>query len=233
MKRLVVGAALVMAAPVRAEPIGPCEGGVCDVDQGPRPWLLRAPCVEDHDVLGYQRCRDFGSWSLHGPDVSVEGGVGWRHVLAPPVPPMFATRTQGGGERIADLATSELRLAVGSRGLYTGVELTLGDVTGAVYPFGAFVQGGAIAGAELTLHHVVLGGELLGGARSVRLTANLNDNQAPADRSLVVEARVRGGVWVTPWLRVDAAAGAGVLDRREWSAALEVAFHSRSFAGDH
>lgn len=226
-------AVLVVAVPARSEPIGPCEGGVCDIDHGQRPWILRDGCVEDHDVVGYRHCRDFGSWSARRPSFAVEAGIGWRHVLAPPVPPMYAMRTATPSAELADLATSEARLVLGTRGLYAGLELTIGDVTGRTYPYGAFVQGGAVAGTELPVWRLVLGAELLGGARSVRLTNNLNNNMAPADRSLVVEARVRVGVWVTPWLRVDAAAGEGVLDRRERSATLEVGFHSRSFAGEH
>lgn len=225
-------AVLLVSAVAAAEPGGRCEGGVCDVDQGPRPWVLTDSCHEDHDVVGYRRCPDLG-WGRgqDEPDVAVEAGLGWRHVVAPPVPAMTATRTASGADPLADIATTELRITVGLRGFYGGVELSIGDLTRRTYSYGAFVQGGAVGGVQVPLGPLVLGAELAGDGRSERLTHNINNNKAPAVTSGVVEARARVGVWVTPWLTIDGAVGAGILDRHERMATLGIAFHSRSYAG--
>ena len=225
---------MLLAASAGAEPMGPCEGGVCDVDHGERPWVLTDDCREDHDVVGYQQCRRFGEWSraAREPDLSVEVGLGMRHVLAPPVPPMTMAGRGATLEPYADLATGDVRFTAGAHGLYGGLELAMGDLTRETYAFGAFVQGGAVLGGRLALAPFELGGELFAGGRSIRLTHNINDNKATADRSGVVEARVTAGAWVTPWLLVEAVAGTGIVDRNEWDATIAVAFHSRSFAGE-
>ena len=232
MKGLVLSVLLVSTV-AAAEPGGRCEGGVCDVDNGPRPWILTDSCHEDHDVVGYRRCPGFG-WAAgaRGPDISVEAGVGWRHVVAPAVPAMTTARTASGSAPLADIATSEFRIAVGLRGFYGGLELAVGDLTRRTYSYGAFVQGGVVGGVQIPLGPFVIGAEVQGGGRSERLTHNINNNMAPAVTSAVVEARVRVGIWVTPWLMIDGAIGAGVLDRRERLATLGLAFHSRSYAGE-
>ncbi len=223
---------LLVAARASAEPGGPCEGGVCDVDQGVRPWVLTDSCHEDHDVVGYRRCPGF-DWARgeDEPDVAVHAGLGWRHVVAPAVPAMVAARTGSAASPLADIAASEVQITIGMAGLYGGLELSVGDLTRRTYSFGAFVQGGVVGGEQLPLGPIVLGGELFGGGRSERLTHDINNNKAPAVTSGVVEARARVGVWVTPWLMVDGAVGSGVLDRRERMATLGVVFHSRSYAG--
>ena len=231
MKRVVVLVLLVCAS-AAAEPGGRCEGGVCDVDDGPRPWILTDSCQEKHDVVGYRTCPGFG-WSRdeNEPDITVEPSLGWRHVVAPAVPGTMVARSASGSSPLADIATSELRITVGLAGFYGGLELAVGDLTRKTYSFGAFVQGGAVAGVQVPLGPFVVGGELVGEGRSERLTHNINDNKAPAVTSGVVEARVRVAVWVTPWLTINGAVGAGVLDRSERVATLGVAFHSRSYAG--
>lgn len=224
----------LLATRAGAEPMGPCEGGVCDVDHGERPWVLTDDCHEDHDVVGYQQCRRFGDWSRIAlePDMSVEAGLGVRHVLAPPVPPMMMSARGAALVRYADLAAGDVRFTAGAHGLYAGVELAMGDLTRDTYPFGAFVEGGGIVGARLALARFEVGAELFGGGRSIRLTRNINDNKATADRSGVVEARLTAGAWLTPWLLLEASAGTGILDRQEWLATVGVAFHSRSYAGE-
>jgi len=230
--RIVVLALLLASATATAEPGGRCAGGVCDVDTGPRPWVLTDSCHEDHDVVGYHRCPGF-DWAKgeNEPDIAVEAGLGWRHVLAPPVPAMMTARTASGDTPLADIATAELRLTVGLRGFYGGLELSIGDLTRRTYSFGALVQGGVVGGVQIPLGPFVVGAELLGGGRSERLTHNINNNMAPAVTAGIVEARARAGVWVTPWLMIEGALGTGVLDRRERFATVGVAFHSRTYAG--
>ena len=232
MKALVLVALLV--ASVHAEPMGPCEGGVCDIDHGERPWILRDDCRENHDVVGYQQCRRFGDWSrvAREPDMAVAVGLGTRHIVAPPIPAMMASTRGAALARYADIATGDLQITAGAHGLYGGVELAMGDLTRETYAFGAFVQGGAIVGGRLPLAPFELGAQLFAGGRSIRLTHNINDNKATADRSFVLEARLTAGLWVTPWLLVEAAAGSGLVDHNEWDATIAVAFHSRTFAGE-
>lgn len=224
----------MLAAPATAEPMGPCEGGVCDIDHGERPWVLTDDCREDQDVVGYQHCRRFGDWSrvAREPDISVEVGVGMRHVLSPPIPPMTMVARGAQLARYADLAAGDVRFSAGAHGFYAGVEIAMGDLTQDTYPFGAYVEGGALVGVRVSVASFELGGELFAGGRSIRLTHNINDNKATADRSGVVEARLTAGLWLTPWLLLDAAAGTGILDRQEWLATIGVAFHSRSYAGE-
>ena len=232
MKALVIVS--LLAASANAEPMGPCEGGVCDIDHGERPWVLTDDCREDHDVVGYQHCRRFGEWSraAREPDLAVEVGVGVRHVLSPPVPPMMMLARGAELARYADLAAGDVRFTAGAHGLYAGVEIAMGDLTRDTYAFGAFVEGGGIVGARLALSPFEIGGELFAGGRSIRLTHNINDNKASADRYGVVEVRAIAGAWVTPWLLLEASVGTGILDREEWLATIGVAFHSRSYAGE-
>lgn len=224
----------LLARSAGAEPMGPCEGGVCDIDHGERPWVLTDDCRENLDVVGYQQCRRFGEWGrvAREPDMAVEVGLGMHHVLAPPVPPMMATARGAALARYADLGTGDVRISAGAHGLYGGVELAVGDLTRDTYPLGAFVQGGAIVGGRVALAPFEVGAELFAGGRSIRLTHNINDSKAAADRSGVVEARLTAGMWATPWLLVEATAGSGIVDRNEWDASIGVAFHSRTFAGE-
>jgi hypothetical protein len=238
--RVALAIASVVIAPglVRAEPGGRCEGGTCDVDQGPRPWVLTDDCQETSDVVGHRRCGQFAQWSAEerDPDLFLELGVGVRHVMAPrPVvtdQPTSSARTTTGPAPtpLADIVTSELRLGRAFGAFYAAGELVTGDLTGKAYTYGAFIQGGGVFGVEEPLGPFDVGAEAMVGGRSVRLATNIN-LLAPADTGWVVEARAHAALWLTPWITLGAEVGAGVIDRSEWVGAIMLGVHTRAYGG--
>jgi hypothetical protein len=230
--------AVVLAPlPAHADWGGRCEAGICDVDQGPHPWLLDDACRDESDVVGHRRCEQFAEWSAtnRDPELTFAGGVAFRHIYAPPPvvidPVSHVARTVAASSRpMADIASSEFRFLGGWRSLYFGGELSVGDLTGKTYPYGAFIQSGGVTGVAVALGPFDLAAEAMVGGRSVRLTTNIN-RLAPAFTEVVIEARARAALWVTPWITLEAEIGAGVLDRSEWVAAAMVGLHTRAFGG--
>lgn len=233
-----IAIAVVLVSPsLGAEPRGRCAGGTCDVNDGPRPWVLTDDCQETSDVVGHQRCGHYGNWDAEArdPELALEIGFGLRHIVAPrPVvtdsTPSSVARTVGGSRPMADIVTTELRFTTAVRSFYLGGELAIGDLSHATYPYGAFVQGGGVFGLADALGPFDVAAEALFAGRSIRLTTNIN-RLAPASTDPVIELRARAAYWVTPWFTVTAEAGSGVLDPSEWVAAIGVGVHTRAFGG--
>ena len=114
--------------------------------------------------------------------------------------------------------------------MYIAGELSIGDLSGHTYPYGAFIQGGGVLGIAEPLGPIDLGAEALVAGRSIRLTTNIN-RLAPAATEAVIEARLRAAWWLAPWMTVTAEIGSGVLDRSEWVAVIGVGVHTRTFGG--
>jgi len=235
IRTIVFGLALLPSV-AAADRGAPCEAGSCDVDPGPRPWILDNECQDASDVVGYRQCSSFGRWSAAaaGPQLVFAAGVGVRHVVVPAVPAVASARgttVEGTPVSDGDITTTVFRVTGVERGFYAGLEVELGDLTGRAYPYGSFLQSGAVLGGQLRLGPVDFGSELLAAGRSSK---RVGRNQ-PAAASLAepeVELRARAQVWVSAWLTIDGALGTGLLDRSERFAAVTLGFHTRSFGAD-
>jgi hypothetical protein len=52
-----------------------------------------------------------------------------------------------------------------------------------------------------------------------------------ADDELVLEARVRGQLWLTPWVTIGGLYGTSLRDRGEWLAGIQLGVHTYSWGG--
>ena len=94
---------------------------------------------------------------------------------------------------------------------------------------------GAVVGVERGFGRLSLGGEVMGGARGVRVEAeSFRGACDTTDTSLaargVVEARVRADAWLTPWFTVGAYAGRDVTGAQT-TAGVGIGGHLRAFDG--
>jgi len=146
------------------------------------------------------------------------------------------------------------RGTVGSRHLYAGLEVELGGVADPaaagtqMESTGAFgsptlsqdsgIELGAygVAGARMSSTHGALAAELAGGVRTIsyQFASSYHDCQQTSmieDTRGVVEARVRGELWVSPWLAVGATVGNSMIARDDWMAGVYLSAHSRAYGG--
>ena len=77
---------------------------------------------------------------------------------------------------------------------------------------------GIMAGTQ----HLRLGADIAGGLR-------LFEND---DEKLVLETRVRGDLWITPWVTVGAAVGTSLVDRGDWVTAIYIGMHTDRLSRD-
>ncbi|NVB82577.1 MAG: hypothetical protein HOV81_29625 [Kofleriaceae bacterium] len=129
---------------------------------------------------------------------------------------------------------------------YAGAELEAGGITRSPIQLmsdspdihissRALVGTGAVAGARMRHGIVELGGELAGGLRIQTMTVQSFDavdgdpSETETMLSGLVEARVRGAVWVTPHVFLAAQAGTNVFDRSDINVGLSIGLASRAF----
>jgi hypothetical protein len=151
---------------------------------------------------------------------------------------------------------STMRAGVGlPHGLYSALEVDLGGLvqpdraTTEMTSTGAFgtpdveQRGGfevdslAAVGVRGALRAGSIGVELAGGMRAVsyRFQSNYHDCQQSVSVTAygpIAEARVRGELWVTPWLAAGVTAGTSMIERNTWIGGLYIGVHSRAFGGE-
>jgi hypothetical protein len=160
-----------------------------------------------------------------------------------------------GARRFDTAVVSSLRATIGlSHAVYGGVELDLGSVypprgdaeTTSAGAFGSpdrpprhglLADALGVAGVRAGNGFGALGVELAGGVRAVSYAFRSSYHDCWQSTSVgalaaVVEARVRGELWVTPWLTAGAAVGTSVLERGAWLGGLYLGVHSHAFGGD-
>ncbi len=208
--------------------------GAARADNGGFAVGPRCPC----EVVGFSACNPFGVWSISArfPDLIIELGTEVRH-LELDVPFAPAARTAGmtsGGRRTGLLAIGATdRLGVGlPHHLYFAIETSVdGIVSGGSTtpdPY-TYVGLGGVLGVRHRAGRASLSVELEGGVGVVSF------DPATAATGLavpIVEARVRGELWLNPWIAVGADAGASVIDAGSWSSGLYFALHTRAFGRD-
>lgn len=180
-------------------------------------------CVETTDVVGMRECKPFGTWSRVRVPVFLDLGLQGRQYggIAP------------GRSRATALASAmRLGFALG-RHAYAGVE---GELGGAVAngemgasTRGTYVAGYGVLGLSAGASRATLAAELAAGVRDI--SDDSSDSMTVNTPSGVVEARVRGEVWLTPWVSAGATVGSSLIDRGDWMAGFYLGVHSRAFGG--
>jgi hypothetical protein len=129
---------------------------------------------------------------------------------------------------------------------YAGAEIELGGITRSPIRLmtdamdihissRAMIGSGAVAGVRAQHGIAELDAELAGGVRMLSMTVRSRDaleedpSQSEASIKGVVEARLRGALWVTQHVFLAAQAGAGVLDRGDLNVGLSLGIASRAY----
>ncbi len=130
--------------------------------------------------------------------------------------------------------------------LYAGAELEIGGLTRSPIQLmtdssdihissRSMVGSAAVFGARARQDIVEIGAELAGGVRVLSMTVQpvgaAEGDPSTTEHALtgLVEARLRGAVWVTPHVFVAAQAGANVFDRSDINVGLSIGLASRAF----
>jgi hypothetical protein len=230
MKTIAVMVALAMLAP-RAEAKG---------------------CHEISDVVGYEKCSRFGTWS---PDLSYPRAsfdVGYLHrsfasqpfVLGGPGSPLVVTEP-------TDLDTGgsmpgwfRVRIHVDDL-FYVGADFGAGwlsqvPVSGAPVTDSVIGTAHALVGARfLDTRLVSLGVELAGGGRIVGLdSCDAKTMACASDTSVLqthreLELRAVADIWLAPRFTLDIGYGRSVIDRGDSSLMISLGFHFRAMDGVH
>lgn len=127
-------------------------------------------------------------------------------------------------------------------GLLQGPRLTAEAIgTDAAVPamhaaLGRYVAARGLAGIRATAGRVSVSAELAGGLRAVvfdttsQLSGDVRRDSVYQER-MVLEARVRAGYWLDPWLSVAVTFGSSLVDMSDRSVGIEIAGHARPFGG--
>jgi hypothetical protein len=139
-------------------------------------------------------------------------------------------------------------------GLFTALEVDLGGVTrdgattaeaiaaGVLGAPDVKQQGGVIVdslaslGIRGTSSFGALGVEFAAGVRTVSYSfdsqfANFAESSTITSVAAVAEARVRGEVWLGPWVSAGVTVGTSVLDKNAWMGGVYLGVHTRAFSG--
>ena len=167
-------------------------------------------------------------------------------------------RSPGGGTAGSTFDTAVLStVRVGaslSHGLFTALEVDLGGITregatsaeaiaaGAVgapdlkQEGGVIVDSLATVGVRGTSSFGSLGVELAGGVRTVSYSfdsqfATFSQSSTITAVAAVAEARVRGELWLGPWVSAGVEVGTSVLEKDAWMGGVYLGVHTRAFSG--
>jgi len=197
---------------------------------------MKEDCVDESDVVGFRRCPEYGEWgaNLLDPYVFVDFGMNRRHFVASGTPPALAARTTTGmtsKSGSTDALTFDERVGFRiSHNIYLAFDFELGNFE--------------VDDSDPTTHDVILAGfgaigwrgDVHLGVLSVELAGGGMEYSYPTDTSMhkqaLVEARVHGDIWLSPWCTLGGMVGTNLLEKGDWMAGLYFGFHSYAFAGD-
>lgn len=230
----VVLSVLALAIPFRTSLADDSRNSVDTID-----YSTRDPhaCPSDEGVVGYRRCPPYGVWgtALESPYVAVSIGLNMRHIprksSAAPVAarttdPSPTTVTPEGSD-VSYTIVERLDIAMGSAP-YIGFEFEISPLADERPAPGTrqFAAGSQVVlGLRGGLRRLKFAGEVAGGGRMVDIAL------LDADTEWVLEARVRGQLWLTPWFTVGGLYGKSLLDRSEWIAGIQIGVHTYSYGG--
>lgn len=194
-------------------------------------------CASRGGVVGHRRCPPYGIWgaALEAPYAAVSVGINMRRLLRAPAPkPMTAARSTEpppsaalGGADTSYTVLERLDIATNSL-MYVGFEFEISPTADETPAPGActFAAGSqALFGLRGGFRRLKLGGEIAAGDRMVEVAF------VDADDEFVLEARVRGQLWLTPWVTIGGLYGTSLLDRGEWLAGIQLGVHTYSWGG--
>jgi hypothetical protein len=170
-----------------------------------------------------------GSVSRDEPYVAVSFGLTIRHL---PRNPAAGTASRSTSPTMVEPAGSDTiysfvqqYAAATTRHSYIGLEVEIApnpdegpEPDAGRMAAGAHGVFGIMAGTQ----HVRLGADVAGGLR-------LFEND---DEKLMLETRVRGDIWLTPWVTLGAAVGTSLVDRGDWVTAIYIGMHTDTFTRD-
>ena len=205
------------------------------VDARPR----RGRCRETSLVVGHRQCTQFGSsWSTPEwvPSLMIDVGAA-AYRLSPESLPRTIPRSTGTSTDPSAVTAfaPTLRLSFAARAhYYFGVEASAGAIAfDSNTTSGGYVRGGGVVGVQSASSRLRLAAELAVGHDMVLARRRgIDGSPPPILRSdIAVDGRVRAGLWVSPWISVDASFGASAMHRDEVSVCLSVGFHGRAYDG--
>lgn len=230
----VVLSVLALAIPFRTSLADDSTNSVETVD-----YTLRDPhaCTSDEGVVGHRRCPPYGVWgaALEAPYASVSIGLNMRHIprratvttnAARSTTPSPTTVTPEGGD-VSYTIVERLDIAVAGIS-YIGFEFEISPLADERPAPGArqFAAGSQVVlGLRGGLRRLKVAGEIAAGGRMVDVALLDAENEG------VVEARLRGQLWLTPWFTVGGIYGKSLLDRSEWIAGIQIGVHTYSYGG--
>lgn len=182
------------------------------------------PCQESNDIVGFRECTPFGSWARRRTPVFLDLGMHGRE---------YGVISPARGRATALASALRIGLDIGSHG-YLAFEGELGGAATSgelamLSTGGTFVGGYGVIGARAGGSTATLSAELAAGVRDI--SDGRNDRMAVSTASGVLEARVRGEVWLTPWISAGATVGSSLVDRGDWMAGFYIGVHARAFGG--
>jgi hypothetical protein len=233
------GGAIIATGPV-AEPVITCVED---------PATNECVDIDDRNIVGHPQGVRFGTWAstLVLPHTLVDFGTVVRHFPDP-----LAGKTislSGVDRRITSMpgadhaVTGAFRAGFGGRNLYGLAEMELGGVTSGSPVMAAdssplpqmstMVLGyaGVVGIAERAGHNRI---GLEGAAGGRTLIYNVPEANTAATGAVtvpVVEARVRGELWLSPWTAVGASIGSSLIEQHDWMAGVYFALHTRAYGG--
>jgi len=213
---------LVLAREARADPI--------DDDIA----ALTPPCLgPDSEVVGYRKCTPYGAWSLEVDEraLFVSYGMTWRHFGDVTIPSAAArsTSTSSSTQSIDALVFVERAGVSLSHGAFAAFEIEMGNFA---------------AGSEADSHDIIVGGLgqvglrahlaplTLGGELGLGYRGYSEPDSYELVGELVVEARGRAEVWLSPWFTIGAVAGSSLRRHGDWMAGISLGFHTQAYAGE-
>jgi len=159
--------------------------------------------------------------------------------------------------RLLDTAVlSTLRAGVGlPYGLYAAAETDLGGLTRPAHVATEMLSTGSFGSPDLqqergflvdSLAAIGVRGELHGGEIAIELAGGVRAASYSFESSYhgclqatsvtavapIAEARVRGELWVSPWLTAGLTAGTSVIEPHAWMGGLYLGVHTRAFGGE-
>lgn len=206
------------------------SGGSSEADGQP-------PCDPSVDVAALGGCRRFGDWAIgRMPHIMIELGSAFRRMPS-------AVASGGADMDVGSVfrLSGELR-----HHIYLGAEGELGGQAAfapadpTVMPgmwsqrHGVMYGAAAIVGVRVSTGRAVLSPELAVGGRGVIYPFNVRDSGVTHEHDLelgrlVIEPRVRGEVWLSPYVSGGLTVGANTVARGDWMAGVFLGLHTRAF----
>jgi len=230
----VIALAIVPRSMLADSNVDPSEEKETPSEEAPAPtWRDSELCSTRDGVVGRRHCPRYGAWGapLEAPYMVITFGVNIRHL--PPDPETATSRStvstaaESAGNDPSYSFMEQIAISL-TRFMHLGLEIEISP-TGDETPPGrrTYAAGSQLVfGLHGSTRLLKLGIELAGGGRIVD-THRANGGQ----EEVVLEARARGDLWLTPWLTVGGAIGKSLIDPNDWVMGMYVGAHSYSFGG--